>query len=209
MARLTNGISGAFHGKLGTVVGATWKGIPYMRSLPSKRTGAISIHEKNNRHKFALSQAWLHPLLAFLREGYKGYSPTVEGFLAAKSYLHKHAFEGEGKQVIINPAKMKVSLGNLPLPKAIAVAHKKPRELEFSWNGADTAGHPNDQAMLLAYNVEKRIAVFKTAGQFRSTGRDSLTGLPAGNFHVYVAFVAWDRSHQSDSVYLGTTVIKT
>jgi hypothetical protein len=62
--------------------------------------------------------------------------------------------------------------------------------------------------MMLAYNIESGHAYYKITGQFRSVGEDTLpvSGAP-GNFHVYAAFNAADRSRQSDSVYLGVVKI--
>lgn len=50
-----------------------------------------------------MAQAWLRPVTQFVREGFKEYTPTVEGFLAAKSYLLKNAFEGTAPDLTINP----------------------------------------------------------------------------------------------------------
>lgn len=36
MGTIKKGILGGFSGKVGTVVGGSWKGISYMRSLPQK-----------------------------------------------------------------------------------------------------------------------------------------------------------------------------
>jgi hypothetical protein len=116
MAKFTQGINGPFRGKVGTVIGATWKGIPYMRSLPHARTSKPSAKELNNRRKWALSQHWLQPLTEFVRLGFKGFSPKAEGFVAAKSYLLKNAVEGEGESLAINPSLAKLSWGDLPLP---------------------------------------------------------------------------------------------
>jgi hypothetical protein len=53
--------------------------------------------------------------------------------------------------------------------------------------------------------VERSHALFITTGQLRSTGFDILDMGQSSNrnFHVYAAFIAADRSRQSDSVYLG------
>jgi len=77
-----------------------------------------------NRNRFAIAQAWLKPLIGFVREGFKGYSPTVEGFVAAKSFLLRNAIEGEYPDYIINPAKMKLSYGDLPMAADPAVAYQ-------------------------------------------------------------------------------------
>jgi Family of unknown function (DUF6266) len=47
-----------------------------------------------NRNKFAMAQAWLKPLLPFVREGFNGYGTTVEGYLTAKSWLLQNCFMG-------------------------------------------------------------------------------------------------------------------
>src|SRR5687767_4699241 len=123
MARYTNGIHGPFSGLVGTVVGASRNGKPYMRSRPKKRTMPATPKESANRLKFAEAQRFLAPLKDLVREGFKGYSAKSEGFVAAKSHLLKHAFEGEGKNRVINPALVKVSYGDLPLPVNIVAEH--------------------------------------------------------------------------------------
>ncbi|HEX3025140.1 MAG TPA: DUF6266 family protein [Chitinophagaceae bacterium] len=42
MGTINKGILGGFSGKVGTVIGATWKGIDYMRSKSSKKPGNFS-----------------------------------------------------------------------------------------------------------------------------------------------------------------------
>ena len=63
MGKLINGIYGSFEGKVGTVVGSSWKGIPYIKSAYKQRTKKVSEKELANRNKFAMAQAWLKPLL--------------------------------------------------------------------------------------------------------------------------------------------------
>ena len=204
MAIYNNGVNGAFSGKLGSVVGATWKGKPYMRSMPSKYTGPVSEGVIAGRKKFATAHLWLKPLLPFVRVGFKGYSPTAEGFVAAKSHLLKNSFESNGDNLVINPALVKVSHGDLPLPANITAVKLASGKVQFSWDITDVnKDNRFDQAMLLAYDVEKGVAYYQAPGQPRMNGGDELT-IGTGTFHLYVAFVAGDRSRQSDSVYLGT-----
>ncbi|MFC5285216.1 DUF6266 family protein [Pedobacter alpinus] len=207
MAKYEFGIHGPFSGKVGTVVGCTWKGIPYMRSLPRKRTGKISEAEKNNRLKFAMAQEWLKPLTPFLRVGFKAYTERVEGFGAAKSYLLKNAIITNDSQFSIAPEKMLVSFGSLIGPEDAQVSFQEDDTLIFNWK-ACAARHPNalDQTLLVVYCLEEKEAVYQTTGAFRKSGTDELQ-LPQ-NFRnkdllIYMAFVAADRSNQSNSVFLG------
>jgi len=130
----------------------------------------------------------------------------VEGFCAAKSHLLLNAFEGLQPEMAINPALVKVSFGDLPLPDGIAVAKTVPGQLVFTWNPAASAnGNAKDQVMMLAYDVEHAKAYFTTVGQFRKDGGDVLytDPTPGRAYHIYCAFTAADRSRQSQSVYLG------
>lgn len=206
MARLITGINGPIVGRVGTIIGSSWKGIPHIKGPYKKRTKRVSKMELANREKFAMAQAWLRPLLGFVRVGFKGYSERSEGFGAAKSWLLKNCFEREGDKMKINPALMKVSSGDLPLANDITVEKIAPDRIRFTWDPASTSeAHPRDQVMMLAYNVKKESGIFTTTGQFRSEGMDELPietkkGI---TYHLYLAFSAADRSRQSDSVYLG------
>jgi hypothetical protein len=205
-----NRLIGPISGKIGGVVFSSWKGIPYMKAANPTRTKHISDKEKGNRIKFAMAQQWLRPLLDLVRVGFKGYTPTVEGFAAAKYYLMKNAMQGSGAESTINPALVKVSFGNLSLSENIAVQLTDNKELQLTWDTAYPAeGSPLDQVMLLAYDIENKEADFYTAGEFRYKGADQMQlNAPKGTtWHIYVAFVAEDRSRQSDSVYLGTITL--
>lgn len=211
MAKFNDGINGAFHGKVGKVVGATWKGIAYMRSAPKPRTSPPGKMEMANRKKWALSQSWLQPITQFVQIGWKGYSHKSEGFIAAKSYLLKNAFEVVANDVVINPALAKLSSGELPLPTTIKVTQKENGVVQFTWDKKFDyeKAHAGDQILMLAYNVEKKEAEYNLVGQSRKIGSDLLK-LPddkPGTYYLYAAFISYDRTRQSDSVYLGSVVI--
>lgn len=203
MGRIANGVNGPVTGTVGTIVGSSWKGIPYIKARYKKRTAKATIREAANRQRFAAAQRWLKPLLDYVRQGFKGYTPTVEGFIAAKSHLMRNAMTG----VDVDPALALVSFGSLPLAADIAVERTAGGQLQFSWDPrVGDEGHPRDQVMLLAYDVDSGAAFYTTTGQFRSTGEDILAvdGKKGHIYQVYFAFTAFDRSRQSDSVYLGT-----
>ncbi len=208
MATYSDGINGNFKGKVGTVIGSSWKGIPYMKALYHKRTIPVHEMERQNRNKFGMAHRWLQPVTEFVRAGYKGYSSTVEGFLAAKSCLLKNAFVVDGKNMFIDPALVQVSYGDLPLPANITAVKTAPEELQISWDAVDKKyEEAYDQIMMLVYDTENGVANYNVTGQFRYNGFDTLyvpPAIPERTYHIYAAFVAADRSRQSASVYLGT-----
>jgi hypothetical protein len=210
MGKFITGINGPIVGKVGTVVGSSRNGVPYLKGPYKKRTKRISAKEKLNRIKFAKAQAWLQPLLDIVRVGFKGYSERSEGFVAAKSHLLRNAFEGPADNRVINPALVRISHGDLPLPADITVAKTSSNLLKFTWDPKAPDGASRyDQVLLLAYEKDKPLGkpvCCKITGQFRETGSDTLKLYPksgGSTYYIYLAFIADDRSRQSDSVYLG------
>lgn len=158
-----------------------------------------------------MAHAWLKPVTQFVREGFKGYTDTIEGFIAAKSYLLKNAFEGEAPDLIINPALVKVSSGELPLPQHINVTLNTAKELQFTWDTNDIEfANRYDQVMLLAYDIEGGYAYTRLTGQLRMNGSDTFNVQRGLNrtLHVYIAFVSADRLTRSNSLYLGPVFIE-
>jgi hypothetical protein len=208
MGTLSSGINGPFRGRVGVVIGSSINGRPYVKGPYKRRTKKVSEAELANRKKFAMAQAWLDPLVAFVRIGFKNYSERSQGFVAAKSYLLRNAFEGVQPNISINPSLVKVSYGNLALPGNIAVTKLPDQILQFTWDTSPIPGtDPCDQAMLLAYQPEAGTHYspynYTTTGQFRKTGMDTLQLHFPGIYHVYFAMVSHDRARQSGSVYLG------
>ncbi|MBS1566582.1 MAG: hypothetical protein JST39_19515 [Bacteroidetes bacterium] len=207
MGRLISGINGPIVGKVGAVVGSSRNGKPYLKGPYKDRTTNVSEAELGNRAKFRTSQIWLKPLKEFVREGFKSFRLTSGAFLAAKSYLQRHALEGSGVTLSVNPALVKLSTGPLPLPANLTVSKTSPDQLLFSWDTEGIEGDRRyDQVMMLAYDVANGKAYQNVTGQFRTAGADILTVVLSNEevvFHVYAAFTSGDRETQSESVYLG------
>ncbi|MCD0489951.1 DUF6266 family protein [Pedobacter sp. MC2016-14] len=206
MGKLIRGINGPFSGTVGDMVGSSLYGVPYIKSKYKKRTKPAGKGETSNRNKFADAHNWLKPIGPVVRDGFKDYRPRLHGFNAAKSNLLDYGFEGIQPNVVINPAKVNISWGTLPLPNSIAVERSQPNQLTFTWDTTRLEGTRNDdQIMMLAYDVEHKLACFKINGLFRRSGSDTIPipDVPGYNYQIYCAFKAADRSSQSMSVYLG------
>jgi hypothetical protein len=203
MAKYLQGIIGAFSGKIGPVIGSSRNGVAYMKGRGNPRTGPVGEKEAENRNKFATGHAWLKPLLQVLRVGFNGYSRTTYGYNAAKSYNFKHAMQNGA----IVPALVKVSSGDLPLPEHISATLDENYRFQFSWSTEYTEpASRKDQIMILVYEPESRTAMFDIFGGFRENGSQDFqvySDFKSKKIHVYAAFIAADRSRQSDSVYLG------
>ena len=203
MARLINGINGPFIGKAGSVIGYTVNGVGYMKGLYKKRTKAPKPGEILNRKKFAAAHAWLRPITEFVRVGFKGYDQRFQGFVAAKSWLMKNCIEVIDDEIRIDPALVKISSGDLPLPENIQCSLQAENTFRISWTPAWERGFLSDQAMVMAYD-QKHSPYGVIYGSDRTVGEVLVPVDPSAKpYHVYLAFIAADRSRQSDTVYLG------
>lgn len=210
MAVLKNGINGGFSGKVGDVVGYNLNGQQVIRAKP-KRTIPPTEKELLNRTKFVTSQKWLDPLCDFFRISFKGYQPTFQGATAAMSYNHKNALQkNEEGDFFINPALALVSFGNQELPSTANAVNTENQEIVLTWSKDGTYRY-NDQAMVVAYDIKNGKVIYNAGISKRQTCT-AILKLPEtamGNtYHVYLAFIADDRSSKSNSMYLGNLLIK-
>jgi len=208
MARLVNGINGPIIGKVGTVVGSHRNGKGYIKGHAG-RTAKQTPNELIAKERFAKVHYFLQPLLEYVREGFR--HQVKKGYNGAKSYTLLNAVEGEPMHSNVNPALVKVSLGDLPISKDLTVNYEN-GEIIFTWNTEKPEdGSLYDQLMPLAYCAleEKERVRYHITGALRKSGTDSLhVGTTRGlTYHIYVAFTAADRSRNSDSLYLGTVEV--
>ena len=161
MGTIRKGILGGFSGKVGTVVGASWRGISYMRSLPQKVRNPRTQGQRSQRTKFALALSLLKPMTAFLRTGWKLYAHRQSPFNSAMSHTLANAVVGNYPDYQIDVSKVLVSRGNLQ-PASNATATATGGNIVFSWNDNSGIGSAKqtDKALIAVLNLEKGEAIF-------------------------------------------------
>ena len=210
MGKINQGILGGFSGKVGTVVGGSWKGINYMR-VHTKPTNPNSDKQVNQRTKFTLVLSFLKPLTPFLRVGYKLFTAKQTAFNAAMSQVLLNAVVGESPNVELDFSKIQVSRGTLTPVLGGSVAYEN-GSVAISW--ADNTGSGNatatDKALVVVYNAIKGEAVTETAGAARSEALQTIA-LPAewigDTLQIYLGFVTADSKDVANSTYLGTVEV--
>lgn len=204
MARLLNGINGPFSGKVGSIIGYVVDGKGYIKGHYKARTKKVTEKELLNREKFKVAQEWLGHLTPLLRVGFKKYRPGCEGFRAAKSHLMTHALEVVDGKAVINPERFQISYGNLPVSRDLKCEIASPSTLRLSWDPTDLQDYRLDQVMVLAYCTEEKDGACGLYVSSRDSGEYILNVETGKTYYVYFAFIAADRSSQSNSVYLGS-----
>lgn len=89
MARLKHGVFGPVSGKLGSVVGGSWKGIPYLRSVPKKKKKPAppSAAQIGNEQKMKFTNKALVPFQAYINIGFQHYAIEKTALSAAYSRM--------------------------------------------------------------------------------------------------------------------------
>jgi hypothetical protein len=211
MGTYRKGILGSFTGKVGTVVGSSWNGIDYMKSLPRPSSKAPKDLQLIQRAKMGLATGFLQPISALVNTGYKSLAVKKTGFNVATAQVITDAIIGIYPNLEIDYPNVLISKGNLTSawnPVATSAAGN----LTVTWQNNSTSGtaKPTDNAVLLVYNPLQSQYVFTLDGDARSLGTDTLI-LPA-NFvgdtvHVWIAFYAADKKTISTSLYAGEVII--
>ena len=211
MGTIKKGILGGFSGKVGTVVGSSWKGIAYMRSLPQKVKNPRTEGQMSQRTKFALALTLLQPMTAFLRTGWKLYAHKQSPFNAAMSYTLANAIIGTYPDYDIDLSKVLVSRGALPTATNTFVSFDDGK-VEFQWedNSGVNSAKATDKALIAIVNLAKGEAITDTAGAIRPDCVQNVA-VPAewsgDEVHAYMGFISENGKEVANSVYLGSIVV--
>jgi hypothetical protein len=208
MARYDSGIFGSISGKLGTVVGATWRGISYLRSKPDKkrRKKRPSRKQLAQRLKFKVAGEFLWPLTDLVPITFRT-NEAITALNNATRYTMKNALTGTYPDIVIDYALVRISRGDLPAALSPAVS-KNGSELTFTWtpNSRTGSAADTDKAVLVVYCPAMKQCVHSVGDANRAAGSvvvdaSDYTGEVV---HTYLAFVSNDEEEASDSVYTGS-----
>lgn len=213
MGTIKQGILGGFSGKVGTVIGSSWKGISYMRGQAQHVKNPRSAGQLNQRSKFSLALSFLQPVVPYIRIGYKSQAAKQTEFNAAMSYTIKNAITGSYPNYALDYTKIVVSKGGLTqVTGATATWDNNSNEVKIDWTDNSGVGNAlaTDKAMPFIYNKAKGETIYDTAGATRATHTQSLTvpnDWEGDKVEVYLGMVSEDGKEVADSIYLGEVTL--
>jgi len=210
MGKINQGILGGLSGKVGNVIGGSWKGIDYIRIKPSSVANPRTAGQVNQRNKFTATLEFLQPNIEFIREGYKEYAVKQTTFNAAMSEILSNAIDGTAPDFTVNYADALLSKGDLKSMSNGVFDVTIGTQINLSWsnNSNEINANTDDRVMFSVYNPLKKESLVGY-GSSRLDGA-MLKPLPS-NFsgdlvHVYTAFVS-TSGKISNSTYLGSGTV--
>jgi len=211
MGTINKGILGGFSGKVGTVVGGSWKGIDYMRSKGNNRNLNPTEKQLAQQLKFALIMRFVQPMAALLNTSFRNFAIKMTGINNAFSYNLKNAVTGVYPSFEINYSLALVGRGDLPNVLAPAVTSGAGSLLTFSWTDNSGVGkaRDTDQAILVAYCPAQRQAIYTTAGGLRSDLTGELNLLPFSGLAVetFIGFISESGLSVATSIFTGEVMV--
>jgi len=219
MATIKQGILGGLSGKVGNVVGGSWKGISYLRALPTHVNDANSIGQRTARIKLSLVMHFLKTCTPLVRIGFNGYAVKMSAFNAATSYNYHHGVSGEYPDFELDYPGVLVARGNLTGGDNVACSSPEAGKVALTWidNSGTGIALPGDTAMILVYNPVRNRSVYLLQGNTRSDGAGEVN-LPAefsgDEVHCYLAFTdlgklvgGQEKNYVSNSIYAGAVTV--
>jgi len=211
MAKLSQGINGPFSGKVGAVVGYTWRGLAVMRGRPSPRTKPFTPKELNHQAKFRLMNRFLIPVNGLLNVTFAHLAIGMSAFNKAFSFNVKNAITGFHPNLAIDYGMALISRGDLPNAETVAVHSPSPGIMQFTWNDNSGRGKAtgNDKAFVAVFQEEPGHWAYQLDIASRSQGKCEidLTILSGKPVHSFIGFISFDGKDASNSLYTGLVTV--
>ena len=205
MATFKQGILGGFSGKVGGVIGSSWKGIDTMRSQPSSVTNPRTNAQVSNRTRFkSVSQLAAAMLTTIVKPLNDRFAQKMSGF---NDFCQRNAgaFDSTGAFI---PGSLVLSKGKLTAPAISAFALEGDGVMSVSFSnaidGSFDAGTDKLFAVVLSPNGD---VLGVSAGLTNRSSGSVDVAIPVGidaNDHpiAYLSFLRADGTQVSNSSYI-------
>ncbi|MDR2907424.1 MAG: DUF6266 family protein [Bacteroidales bacterium] len=202
MGQIKQGILGGFSGKVGAVIGSSWKEISYMRAFPLKVKNPKTAAQTQQRDKFATVVGVLKTLVPILRLGWKLYTNGRSAYNAATAYTLENVIKGNHPNFQVDYEKLLISVGNLPPVQNPAIEVKEGK-IHLSWEDNSGIGEAKetDKLLFALINPAKNQTML-IYDQVDREERELLLNVAhwtGDTIHAYIGFISEDGKQVATS----------
>lgn len=206
MGILINGVNGAFSGKVGNMVGSSWLGKSYVKSMPKKSKKPQSEKQLAQQAKFALATRLLQPVKDMLFT-FRKPKMAASGYNMAMRYVLQHAITGNYPDFEIDHSQMIYSQGSLGSAQGLDVLADGGTLMVGWWPDRNRFNaFDDDEVQILIYDPEAETYIKGPSGIVRCEGMCTIP-LPSEQsghtLHVYVSCISRNGGKYSYSQYAG------
>ncbi|WP_407481080.1 DUF6266 family protein [Elizabethkingia meningoseptica] len=206
MARIEKGILGGFKGKVGTVVGVTWRGMDIIRSVPRASRKKPTEDQLLQRFKFKLVVAFLQPLKEIQSLYFGSNQGTQSRVNIATSYVLSEAVEMVNDIPAIVYSRVMITKGDLAGFQSLKITPKADAKLSLEWEGNGTQSNAQDTDMvnLICYNEKQSsFAIFEGLTSRNIMKAEAILPADYKEVHVWAYLSNEKKTQASTSVYFG------
>ncbi len=211
MGTIQKGILGGFSGTVGTVVGASWRGIEYMRSRSNRRTFSSSQKQKEQQLKFGLMIRFQQPINALLNETFTSYAIRMTGANSALGYNLKNAITGIYPEYAVDYGLFLISRGDLlnaQNPTATAGGNGL---VNYAWmnNSGSGKAKDTDKAIFVVWCPELQQFLYTSSGADRSeeTASFDVSAFAGKTVQTWIGFLSDSGKDVATSIYTGELTV--
>ena len=211
MGTYNKGILGAFSGKVGPVVGASWRGKEVMRSLPKRSNRVATALQQQQRQKFTMVNDFLGGIQPVIKRYYGNDSGIKTRRNQAMSYLMREALVFNDPDYEWDYSKVLISRGDLTGIED-ATLDVAAGAISVMWTDNSDQGEAlaDDQLVLVVYDPVTKAVVYSLAAGERADEAAALAMpiyLDGAEVQVWATFVAADEKLFATSLYLGSITV--
>lgn len=211
MGIINKGILGPVSGKVGTVIGGSWKGIPFLRSQPTSSHTSFTQPQLEQQAKFSTTIKFLQPMTSLLSVSFRDYAVKMTGFNNAMGYTLKNAITGTYPTYEVDYSMALVSRGELPNANSPAASSTLPGKVSFVWGDNSGMGKATatDKSILVVYCPAMKQCIYTLAGPARSAeaGEMDVPLFQGQDVETYIGFITTDGKDISNSYYTGEMTV--
>ena len=214
MGTIKHGILGGFRKKTGTVIGAYWRSLDVIRSLPRSSNKKPTQAQQDQQLKFALVTKYLSRLSGLINVGFNEPGSIATAMNRAVVYHLNAAVTGASPNFSIDPAKVMFSQGNLEEPDEVVATPVAGQKVDIAWTNIgedEELKDDTDTLTVLAYHPVKAKFYKMVTTVERAELSYSLqlpTHFAGVNADLYIGFRSVKtRNLVSNSMYLGSLAI--
>jgi len=208
------GAFGGFQKKTGALVGKWVNGQNVISAVPHASENPPTEGQLLSRQRFRLLIKWQALISPILRVGFQNaHDERQSAFNAAFMYNYRNALAMSMDVPTLDFAKIMLGSGRLSNGYMMALATTEDAQLDFSWGAgiANGIGAATDKLTIVVYNPAKQEFASMVGAVARSVLSYDME-LPANwsgdTVHPYVFFVSLNGKVNSNSLYLGSTVVQ-
>jgi hypothetical protein len=212
MGKYNQGVLGEFSGKVGPVVGSSWKGIGYLRSKPRKaKKRDVSLKIEIQRAKFKLASNFIKAIASLLAITFPETKAKATGRNNALASLLQQAVTGDYPDLRIEYSKVFMASGSLSLTINPAATSTEPGVINFTWK--DGTGYGNakatDRPILIAFCESLNACSFIVSDAPRSAEAATLPVQLFSGKQVYtwISFLSENGKDVATSSYTGAVTV--